>query len=162
MNDRRLTLALVVLTATVLVLASPRALRNNLTRGGFYLFTSEFLTDIPKRLAGPGRFRFILQPTVATLLGARDGIADARAGRRPYVLAMLTGSTSRRELATSALAAIANVLLLGILLDAIFQGVILGVCYPGAALVVGPVLIATPYALARELANRATRAAQRG
>ena len=136
MSDRRLTLVLVVITATVLVLASPRAMRNNLTRGGFYVFTTEFLTDIPKRLAGPGRFRFILQPTVAMLLGARDGIADARAGQPPYLLAMLTGSSSRRALAASALAAIANLVLMGILLDAVFQRVILGVAYPGAALLV--------------------------
>jgi hypothetical protein len=34
---------------------------------------------------------------------------------------------------------------------------ILGQSYPGAALVVGPVLITTPYAIARALSNRATR-----
>ena len=35
-----------------------------------------------------------------------------------------------------------------------FQWVILGVSYPGAALVVGPVLIMAPYAIARALSNR--------
>jgi hypothetical protein len=162
MSDRRLTLVLVVITATVLVLASPRAMRNNLSRGAFYVFTSEFLTDIPKRLTGPGRFRFILQPTVAMLLGARDGIADARAGQPPYLLAMLTGISSRRALAASALAAIANLVLMGILLDTVFQRVILGVAYPGAALLVGPVLIAAPYSLARALTNRVSRGLQHG
>jgi hypothetical protein len=34
---------------------------------------------------------------------------------------------------------------------------ILGQAYPGAALVVGPVLITTPYAIARALANRVAR-----
>ena len=43
---------------------------------------------------------------------------------------------------------VANLLLLGILLDAVFQWVILGVSHPGAALVVGPVLIVGPYSLA--------------
>jgi hypothetical protein len=38
---------------------------------------------------------------------------------------------------------------------------ILGVSHPGAALIVGPVLITTPYALARALANRAARAGAR-
>ena len=46
---------------------------------------------------------------------------------------------------------------MGILLDSIFQWVILGQSYPGAALVVGPVLITTPYAIARALANRVAR-----
>ena len=47
-----------------------------------------------------------------------------------------------------------NLLLMGILLDAIFQWVILGVSHPGAALLVGPVLIVGPYTLARGLSNR--------
>ena len=44
-------------------------------------------------------------------------------------------------------------LLMGILLDAVFQWVILGVSHPGAALVVGPVLIVGPYSLARALSG---------
>jgi len=47
------------------------------------------------------------------------------------------------------------VLLVGILLDSVSQWLILGASYFGAALVVGPVLIAVPYAVARALANRA-------
>ena len=39
----------------------------------------------------------------------------------------------------------------------IFQWMILGQAYPEAALVVGPVLITTPYAIARALANRVAR-----
>jgi hypothetical protein len=50
---------------------------------------------------------------------------------------------------------------MGILLDAVFQWVILGAVYPGAALLIGPVLIAGPYGLARALANRVTRAFRR-
>jgi hypothetical protein len=52
---------------------------------------------------------------------------------------------------------VANLLLMGILLDPVFQWVILGASYPGPALVVGPVLIATPYAVARALSNRVAR-----
>jgi hypothetical protein len=52
---------------------------------------------------------------------------------------------------------VANLLLMGILLDSVFQWVILGASYPGPALVVGPVLIAAPYAVARALSNRAAR-----
>lgn len=161
MADRRLTFVLLALTALVFLVAAPAALRDAVEHGEFYVFTKRFLADIPKRLAGPGRFRFVLQPTIAILLGIRDGLADARAGRNPYLFAVLSGRGDRRELARSALSSIANLLLMGILLDAVFQWVILGVSYPGAALVVGPVLIATPYTLARALGNRA-RAVGRG
>jgi hypothetical protein len=158
MTGRRLTLVLAGLTLLALLLATPAALREALERGQFYMFTSRFLADIPKRLVGPGRFRFILQPALATFLGIRAGLADARAGRAPYLLALLRGTGPRRELVMSGLRTIVNLLLMGILLDTVFQWVILGTAYPGAALVVGPVLIAGPYGVSRALANRGARA----
>jgi hypothetical protein len=157
MRARRFTLALAGLTLLVLLLSVPGSLREAFDRGGMYLFSHAFLEDLPKRLRGPGRFRFILQPLVATVLGIRSGMADARAGRPPYLLGLVTGREQRRELARDGLRSIANLLLMGILLDSVFQWMILGQSYPGAALVVGPVLITTPYAMARALANRVTR-----
>jgi hypothetical protein len=153
----RVTLALAILTAAVLILSVPGALREAYERGGFYLFSWAFFADIPRRLAGPGRFRFVMQPAVATLLGIRDGRQDARAGRPPYLLSLLLGGLDRREQLRSGFRSVVNLLLMGILLDSVFQWVILGASYPGAALVVGPVLITMPYAVARALANRAAR-----
>jgi hypothetical protein len=150
------TLGIAALTLLVLLVSLPGALRDAYGRGGFYVFSREFLEDIPKRLTGPGRFRFILQPMIATILGIRNGRADARTGRRPYLMGLLTDREHRGELAREGFRTIVNLLLMGILLDSIFQWMILGQSYPGAALVVGPVLITTPYALARALANRAT------
>jgi hypothetical protein len=151
----RVTLVLAGLT--LLALSLPGALRDAFDRGGLYLFSYAFLEDLPKRLTGPGRFRFVLQPLVATLLGIRSGMADARAGRPPYILALLTDGQRRRELAWEGFATVVKLLLMGVLLDAVFQWVILGVSHPGPALVVGPVLIAGPYAAARALSNRITR-----
>ncbi len=153
MKTGRLTAILAVLTVAALALASPRALRTALERGEFYVFTQEFLTDIPRRLAGPGRFRFILQPALAILIGIRGGIADRRAGRPNYLRALVGTGEQRRKAMVHGFGVIVNLLLMGILLDAVFQRVILGAAYPGAALVVGPVLIATPYLLARSVAH---------
>jgi hypothetical protein len=152
---KRTTLVLGGLTLLVLLLSLPGAFRDAFDRGGIYLFSRAFLDDLPKRLTGPGRFRFVLQPLIATLLGIRSGMADARAGRPPYLLGLATDRERRSELARDGLATVVNLLLMGILLDAVFQWVILGVSHPGAALVVGPVLITAPYAIARALANRA-------
>jgi hypothetical protein len=156
-KPKRSTLLLATLTLLVLVLSLPGALRDALDRGGLYLFSRAFLDDLPKRLAGPGRFRFVLQPLIAVILGIQSGRADARAGRPPYLLGLATDRQRRRELARDGLASVANLLLMGILLDSVFQWMILGASYPGPALVVGPVLITTPYAVARALANRAMR-----
>ena len=157
MNGKRLTLVLGGLTVLVLALSLPGALRDAFDRGGFYLFSHAFLDDLPKRLTGPGRFRFVVQPLIATLLGIRNGMADARAGRPPYLFALATDRARRGALVRDGFATVANLLLMGILLDSLFQWAILGASYPGPALIVGPVLITLPYAIARALANRALR-----
>lgn len=157
MKDRRFTLVLAALTAVTLILSAPASLRDAWERGGFYLFSRDFLEDIPRRLTGPGRFRFVLQPLIAVILGIRAGREDARAGRPPFLSALFFRSDLRKGLLRSGFLALVNLLLMGILLDSVFQWLILGTSYPGAALVVGPVLITVPYAAARGLANRASR-----
>ncbi|HXW08557.1 MAG TPA: hypothetical protein VD833_25225 [Vicinamibacterales bacterium] len=152
-----LTLVLAVVTLVVLAASAPAALADAYEKGGIYLFSQAFLTDIPRRLTGPGRFRFVLQPLMAITLGIRSGLADARAGRGPYIYELLFHRGARASLLKSGFEAIANVVLFSILLDAIAQWLILGVSYPGAAIVVGPVLISVPYALARALSNRVAR-----
>jgi hypothetical protein len=88
---------------------------------------------------------------IATVLGIWSGLADARAGRRRISTACSFIETLRGELVRTGFETVVNLLLMGILLDASFQWVILGVSHPGAALVVGPVLIVLPYSLTRAL-----------
>ena len=65
------------------------SLRDAADRGNFYVFTRSFIEDLPNVLSGPGRFRFILQPLLATIIGICSGIADARCGRPAYISAVL-------------------------------------------------------------------------
>jgi len=157
----RITIALAILTGFVLFLSIPEALRDSYERGGVYLFSREFVEDIPRRLTGPGRMRFLVQPSVALALGILAGRRDSRSGRPPYLLALVLGRGSRGELLRSAASDITNIVLLGILLDAISQRLILGTVHPGVALLVGPVLVSGPYLVARALANRVTTAVDR-
>ncbi len=46
----------------ILLAAVPSALRDMFETGRVYLFSQQFLEDLPQRLTGPGRLRFILQP----------------------------------------------------------------------------------------------------
>ncbi len=160
-SGRLLTLLLAGLTLLALALSVPASLREAWQRGGLYLFSAEFLADLPRRLTGPGRFRFVLQPLVATLLGVAAGRADARAGRPPYLWALVFHAEHRDAMLREAYRSLANTVLTGVLADSVSQWLILGTSYPGAALVVGPVLIAAPYTVARALANRAARAVAR-
>jgi hypothetical protein len=157
MTGQRVTAILAGLTLLVLVLSLPGSLRDAFNRGGIYVFSHAFFEDLPRRLTGRGRFRFVVQPVIATLLGIRSGRADARAGRPPYLYGVLFHRGLRAELVRSGFETVVNLLLMGILLDAVFQWVILGVSHPGAALVVGPVLIVAPYSLTRARSNRLAR-----
>jgi hypothetical protein len=160
-RQRLVTLVLAGLTVLALALSVPGSAREAWERGSFYVFSSAFFEDLPARLTGPGRFRFLLQPFVAVALGVAAGRADARAGRPPYLLALAVRHDLRGELLREAARGIVNLLLMGILVDSVCQWLILGTSYPGAALVVGPVLITVPYAAARALANRAATALDR-
>ena len=156
---RTLTLQRVVFALVVIVLlaAVPSSLRYAFHHGGFYLFSRQFLADLPKRLRGPGRLRFIFQPVVAIFFGVRAGIADARAGNEPYILGVVFDSQRRRELLREAFERLSVLIAMSILLDALSQFLILHEVFPGPALVVGPILIAMPYSLSRALTNRIVR-----
>jgi hypothetical protein len=155
----RITPTNVVTAAAVLILlaAVPSAVRDTFETGRVYLFSQQFLDELPQRLTGPGRLRFVLQPLIAAVLGIRGGLGDARAGRPAYLFGLILGETDRSELLRSGLAAIRNLLAIGIVLDAVAQMLIYGQVHPGAALVIGPVLICLPYAVTRALSNRAAR-----
>lgn len=153
---------LTLLAALILLAGLPSAVRDTLQTGRVYLFSRQFLEELPQRLTGPGRLRFIFQPAVAILLGWRGGLGDARAGRMPYLYGLLVDGAERKELARSGLTAVRNLVAVGIILDSVAQLLIYRQVHPGAALVVGPVLICVPYAVARALANRVTRLARGG
>lgn len=135
----------------------PSAIQDTFATGRIYLFSWEFLADLPARFTGPGRMRFFLQPTVAIVLGLRGGLADARAGRAPYVMGLLCDPLHRREYIRTGLATIRDVVAMGIILNVVAQYLIFGQVHPGAALLIGPVLITAPYAIARAVTNRVTR-----
>lgn len=153
---KRSTFSSVVTVVAVLILvaAIPSALRDTIETGRVYLFSRQFLDELPQRLTGPGRLRFVLQPLVAMFLGFRSGLDDARAGRPAYLYGLLVGGVDRRQLLRSGLAVVRNLIAVGIVLDAVAQLLIYGEVHPGAAVVIGPVLICIPYALARALTNR--------
>ena len=146
-----------VLAILVLAAALPYAIVDTLETGRVYLFSREFLDELPRRFSGPGRFRFLLQPVLAIFLGVRGGLADARAGKPPYVFGLLFAAGHRRESLASGAAAIATLLAMGIILDIVFQFVLYRAVHPGAALVIGPILICTPYARSRALTTHLAR-----
>ena len=153
MKPRRETIV-TALAIVVIVAALPFAIAETLETGRVYLFSRQFLEELPQRFTGPGRLRFILQPAIAILLGLRGGLADARTGNPPFLFGLLFDAGRRRELLRSGFATIRNLLAFGIILDIVFQLVLYGSVHPGAAVLIGPILICAPYAIARALTTR--------
>lgn len=118
---------------------------------------SRMWTDLLARPGGPFAFRFVLQPLVAIILALRDGIKDAQTGRSPYFWTVLSDAAQRRERLAEGLKATVRVIVLGIVIDAVYQLKMLGTFYPGEALAIALLLGFVPYLVIRGPANRIAR-----
>lgn len=105
--------------------------------------------DIAERPGGPMTFRFILQPCMAALAAFQDGAKDASLGRSPYLWSVLTRENGNAGRLREALIATARIILLGLVMDGIYQAVVLKTFYPGEMLIVAILLAFLPYLLLR-------------
>jgi ribose/xylose/arabinose/galactoside ABC-type transport system permease subunit len=149
---------LFAIVAVALLSSLPGTIERLAQTGDPYLFTKQFFQDMLARLTGPGRLRFILQPTMAIIIGARQGVKDAHANLPPFLWTLAFHASHRRHALRTAFTDIRDLIAIAILLDMISQALIFHDVHPGAAVLLGPVLIAVPYSVARELANRIARA----
>jgi len=116
--------------------------------------TQSFVEMLVGRTTGPLTMRLILQPTMATLLAIRAGIADAKAGRPPYFWSMITNPEGRRELLVNGWKNVHKLFFMAIVLDAIYQLIVFKWIYLVQAVVVACVLALVPYGLLRGLVTR--------
>jgi hypothetical protein len=108
--------------------------------------------DLLDRPGGPMTFRFILQPAMAIVAALRDGVHDARIGRRPYLWALMRGVRSdegRVGRLWEGIVSTARILILGIVMDTIYQWVEFKTFYPVQAAVIAILLAFVPYLLLR-------------
>lgn len=114
-------------------------------------------TSIAERPGGPMTFRFILQPVMAAILAAIDGVRDARSGTPPYFWSLVTGSTARGDRLFDGIIATSRVILLGLVMDVAYQLIEFGTIYPGEAAIVAVLLAFVPYLLLRGPFERLAR-----
>ena len=116
--------------------------------------------DLLDRPGGPMTFRFILQPAMAAIVAFRDGVHDARLGRTPYVLALLRGVRSaegRSGRLWEGIISTARILILGVVMDVIYQWLEFKTFYPGQAATIAILLAFVPYLLLRGPFERIAR-----
>jgi hypothetical protein len=113
--------------------------------------------DLVARRDAPMRFRFILQPCMVTMVAIRDGLRDARAGKSPYFWTLVTNPRKRLRRLNEGLNATARVILLGLVMDMIYQAIVLRQFYPGEAVIVALLFAFVPYVIIRGPALRIAR-----
>jgi hypothetical protein len=110
--------------------------------------------NLAGRIGGPLSFRLVLQPIVAVTLAIRAGLQDARNGRPPYLRSILTDPEKRPELLREGRAAIAQVFVVAVIIDVLYQVIELRWIYPGEVLLVAFLLACVPYLIVRGPVNR--------
>ena len=113
--------------------------------------------ELGGRIGGPMTFRLILQPTIATLVALRAGLKDAREGRPAYFWTLLTGRGQRIALLREGWRAIFKIFILAVIMDVIYELIVLGWIYPFENLLVATILAVVPYLLIRGPVNRLAR-----
>src|SRR5262245_31318836 len=113
-----------------------------------------FWSDLAGRLTGPMTFRFFLQPIMATLYAIRDGIDDARHGRPPYFWALFRHPELAPAMLRDGLQSVGRVVALGVVMDAVYQLLVLRWIYPLELIVIVVMLAVLPYVLLRGPVNR--------
>ena len=105
--------------------------------------------DIFGRAGGPMTFRFVLQPTMAAVAALHDGINDAGTGRPHYLWSLLTNPAERAKSLRESVMSTARIMLLGIVMDGIYQYTVLKTFYPGEMALIALLLAFVPYVLLR-------------
>jgi Ca2+/Na+ antiporter len=110
--------------------------------------------DLVGRLTGPMTFRILLQPTMAALYAVLDGTKDAHEGRLPYFWSIFTHPESRRSLLNEGVHRVGRVILLGVVMDVIYQVIVFRRIYPFELVIVVVLLAFIPYLVLRGPVNR--------
>jgi hypothetical protein len=148
---------LTAIVVVALVIATPFAVTEFLNTRELYVLSRRFVDDMVARLHGPWEAKIHRSTYDRYCLGARDGMKDARGGNPPFLWGLVFNAADRPRLMCSALGSVRDLVAVAILLDVVSQFLIFRMVHPGAAVLLGPVLIALPYSSSRALTNRITR-----
>jgi hypothetical protein len=113
--------------------------------------------NLAGRITGPFALRLLLQPTVAGILGVRAALQDARLNRSAYLWAIYSQPSHRRELILEGVKDAGRVFGVAVILDIVYQLMVLRFVYPGEALAVALLLAVVPYVIVRGPLNRVVR-----
>jgi hypothetical protein len=152
-EPRKLSLLARLVALSIVVLIVAGILWHGVTVATFERIWHQLI----ERADAPMRFRFVLQPLMAAVVALRDGLRDARTGRSPYFSTMVGSPRKRVERLEEGLNATARILLLGLVMDGIYQAIVLERFYPAEAVIVALLFAFVPYVVIRGLVTRIAR-----
>lgn len=118
---------------------------------------SRGVEQILGRAGGPLHFRLLVMPLVASFMAVRAGLRDAREGQPTFLWAIVTNAAERGRLFRSAVKDVGKIFLVALVLDTIYQLVILRAFYPVQLLTVAVACAIVPYVLIRGPVSLLTR-----
>jgi hypothetical protein len=119
-----------------------------------------FWQELVARPRGPMALRFYLQPLMAAIFAVRDGLRDAKMRRPAYFWAVLTNASDRGTLIREGWKSIGTIFIIAVILDTVYQILVLRGLRPVETLFVAFVLAIVPYLIVRGPVNRLARAAK--
>jgi hypothetical protein len=85
------------------------------------------------------------------------GPGDAKAGKPPYFWALLSNPGRRAEMMKDGWKSVGRLFILAVVLDVVYQVIVLRFVYPGEAIIVAVILAIVPYLILRGLVTRLAR-----
>ena len=113
--------------------------------------------DLLDRVSGPMKFRLVLQPIMASIFAIKAGLHDARTGQPPYFWSLFTDPEHRVSMLKDGWKSVGKVFVLALVLDVVYQIIVMRFVYPGEALITAVLMAIVPYLTLRGLVTRFTR-----
>ncbi len=118
---------------------------------------TRIVTDLVDRATGPMKFRLVLQPIMASIFAIKAGLHDVRTGQPPYFWSLLTEPDQRVSMIKDGWKSVGKVFVLALVLDVVYQIIVMRFVYPFEAFITAVILAIVPYLLLRGLVTRFAR-----
>jgi hypothetical protein len=115
---------------------------------------TRFVENMIGRVSGPMKLRLLMQPLMASIFAVRSGLADARAGKPPYLWSLFSDPASRAEMIRDGWKSVGKVFVIALILDVVYQLITVRFVYPMEAIVTALLLAIVPYLILRPLTTR--------
>ena len=115
------------------------------------------IDNMSDRVSGPLKFRLLLQPVMAAIFAIKAGLLDARTGKPPYLWALANNPEHRIDMLNDGWKSVGKIFILAVVLDVVYQIIVLRFVYPGEVILVAFTLAILPYLILRGLVTRIAR-----